>query len=69
METDSIGATIFATFRIYLEEFTFKDEIVDETNIPHLYEKYAGYARYIMHNKVRGQVHPIDSASIRSYSY
>ncbi|OLS22395.1 MAG: Acyl-homoserine lactone acylase QuiP precursor [Candidatus Heimdallarchaeota archaeon LC_2] len=48
METDSIGATIFATFRIYLEEFTFKDEVVNETNIPHLYEKYAGYVRYIM---------------------
>lgn len=50
MDKDSVGATIFATFRIYLEEFTLKDEIDTITELPYLYEKYAGYARYLMPN-------------------
>jgi penicillin amidase len=48
MDKESVGAMIFATFRIYLEEFTFKDEIDLETNIPYLYEKYATYAPHAM---------------------
>lgn len=48
MDKESVGAAIFGTFRIYLEEFTFKDEIDLETGIPYLYEKYSSYARYLM---------------------
>ncbi|MFV2016370.1 MAG: penicillin acylase family protein, partial [Candidatus Heimdallarchaeota archaeon] len=48
MDKDSIGATIFATFRIYLEEFSFKDDIDTIVGLPYLYEKYAGYAPYLM---------------------
>ncbi|MCE7734391.1 MAG: penicillin acylase family protein [Candidatus Heimdallarchaeota archaeon] len=55
MDKDSVGATIFATFRIYLEEFSLKDEIDTITELPYLYEKYAVYARYLM-PKIAGNI-------------
>lgn len=42
MDRDSIGATLFATFQIYFEEFTFADELnAVEANF---YNRYAGSA-------------------------
>lgn len=42
MDRDSIGATLFATFQIYFEEFTFADEL-NRNEIAN-YSRYAGLA-------------------------